>query len=715
MDLINTLAVNLKIPEQQIKNTVELLQNDNTVPFIARYRKEVTGNLDEEQIQKIKSELQRLENLAERRQTVIKSIQEQGKLTDLLLRKIATVNTLTELEDLYLPYKPKKRTRGNIARENGLEPLAMLIIQQKVTNKTLQSLIAPFITEKVPDQASAIAGAMDIIAEIINENATIRQMVREKGLAFGKLISTKLPKVEDKREVYQLYYKFELGIKYLRPHQILAMNRGEKEKILKISVTIPERDWLKAIHSQFAPDRSSLFYEILQEAIDDGAKRLLLPSIERDIRRMLSEGAETHAIQVFARNLHGLLTQPPLADHVVLAIDPGFRTGSKVAVVDSTGKLLDTKTIYPHPPQKKTIEALQTIELLIKEHQVTLIVIGNGTASRETETFIAEITKKNPNVKYLITSEAGASVYSASKIARKEFPDLDVSMRGAVSIARRVQDPLAELVKIDPKSIGVGLYQHDVNQAQLSNILDQTVETVVNAVGVDVNTASAPLLTYVAGIGPALAENITRYREEHGPFRDRTALMDVPGMGPKSFEQSAGFLRIRDGLNPLDSTAIHPESYPIAVRLLEQIPPMNTYEVLGQQTAISQFIDRTDLDILALNLNTGTLTLKDILAELARPGRDPREDIPKPILRKDVLSMEDLTEGMHVKGTIRNVVDFGAFVDIGVKVDGLLHRSKIKPNISLMVGNVIDVTIVSIDQARGRIALEMKETTDDHK
>jgi uncharacterized protein len=458
-----------------------------------------------------------------------------------------------------------------------------------------------------------------------------------------------------------------------------------------------------------------LFYEILTAAIDDGAKRLLLPSIERDIRRILTETAKSHAIQVFARNLFGLLTQPPLVDHVVLAIDPGFRTGSKVAVIDPTGKLLDTKTIYPHPPQKKTNEALQILERLIQEHQVTLIVIGNGTASRETERFITEITKNNATVKYLITSEAGASVYSASKIARQEFPDLDVSMRGAVSIGRRVQDPLAELVKIDPKSIGVGLYQHDVNQALLSNMLDQTVETVVNAVGVDVNTASAPLLTYVAGIGPTLAENILRYREEHGKFRDRTALKDIPGMGPKSFEQSAGFLRIRDGDNSLDSTAIHPESYPIAVQLLEQIAPNNPHEAIGQQTAITKFIETTDLDNLALTLNTGPLTLKDILAELARPGRDPREDIPKPILRKDILSMEDLTEGMTLKGTIRNVVDFGAFVDIGVKVDGLLHRSKIIPGKSLMVGDIVDVIIASIDEARGRIALEMKETTNDNK
>jgi protein Tex len=503
-------------------------------------------------------------------------------------------------------------------------------------------------------------------------------------------------------------------IKYLKHHQILATNRGEKEKILKVKLTLPEHEWLRAIHTQFRPDRRSIFSETLTEAINDSAQRLLLPAIERDVRRILSENAESHAIQVFSKNLHGLLSQPPLADHVILAIDPGFRTGCKVAVVDPTGKLLTTATIYPHPPQNNREEAYLVLKKLIKNHQVTLIVIGNGTASRETEIFIAEITKNDPNLNYLITSEAGASVYSASKLARKEFPDLDVSIRGAVSIARRVQDPLAELVKIDPKSIGVGLYQHDVNQAHLSQALDLVVETVVNAVGVDINTASVSLLTYVAGIGPALAEKIVNFREEHGPFRDRNEIKVVPGMGTKSYEQSAGFLRIRDGINPLDSTAIHPESYITAEKLLKHMKLTFKPGSADQQAQIIRFMENSGLEALAKTLQTGLPTLKDIFNELAMPGRDPREDVPKPILRSDVLTMSDLTPGMVVKGTIRNVVDFGAFIDIGVKVDGLLHRSKMKNGLTITVGDIIDVTIISIDHDRERIALQTKEIGNDN-
>ena len=715
MDLIKKLAEILGLPEGKVKNTVELLQAENTVPFIARYRKEVTGNLDEEQINNIKSELRRLENLIERRQTILDSIESQGKLTEGLKNLILAADTLTALEDLYLPYRPKRRTRGEMAREKGLEPLAQLILQQAVTAKTIQSLVDPFICQVAPDHQSAISGASDIIAEVINENAPIRQLVREKCLSHGKITCQKNPDNEDQRKVYELYYQFSVPIKYLKPHQILAINRGEKEKILKVKLALPEHEWLQAVHTQFQPDRSSLFYEILSEAINDSIHRLLLPSIERDVRRILSENAESHAIQVFSKNLYGLLTQPPLSDHVVLAIDPGFRTGSKVVVVDPTGKLLTTATIYPHPPQNNLNEAYQVLMELIKTHQVTLIVIGNGTASRETEKFIAEITKNDPGLNYLITSEAGASVYSASKLARKEFPDLDVSIRGAVSIARRVQDPLAELVKIDPKSIGVGLYQHDVNQAQLSQALDQVVETVVNAVGVDVNTASAPLLTYVAGIGPTLAEKFVNFREENGAFKDRNGFREVPGMGTKSFEQSAGFLRIRDGINPLDTTSIHPESYATVENLLKQMKLTFSPGSKNQQGEIIRFIENSDLESLAKALQTGLPTLKDILNELGMPGRDPREDVPKPILRSDVLSMSDLTQGLIVKGTIRNVVDFGAFVDIGVKIDGLLHRSRIKNGTTLMVGDIIDVTIVSIDPVRERIALQMKDFENDNK
>lgn len=714
MDLITAMAETLGLPEEKITKTITLLKEGNTVPFIARYRKEKTGNLNEDQIRQIKAEWQRLQNLEDRRQAIMKSINDQGKLTDHLKRQILTANTLTVVEDLYQPYRPKRRTRGMVAKENGLMPLAHLIIQQSVTDKSLKNHTEPFLNEKVPDQDSAIAGACDIIAEMISENAIIRQLVREKGLKYGKLLSDKTSQANDQRQIYALYYQFTSAVKYLKPHQVLAINRGEKEKVLKVTVDIPERNWQTAILGQYTPDSKSVFHDILRSAIQDGATRLLLPSIERDIRRHLTEAAEAHAIDVFANNLKGLLTQPPLVDQVILAIDPGFRSGSKIAVVDPTGKLLDTATIYPHPPHNHTTQAYRVIEKLIKAHNVTLIVIGNGTASRETETFVSEITKTNPAVSYIISSEAGASVYSASKLAHNEFPDIDVSIRGAISIARRVQDPLAELVKIDPQSIGVGLYQHDVNQSQLSISLDQVVETVVNAVGVDVNTASAPLLAYVAGIGPALAEKIIHYREDHGPFKNRLTLKDVPGMGPKSFEQSAGFLRIRDGENALDVTAIHPESYPIAMKVVEQIKSDQKPGSAHWQRAVYSFKERTNLAQLAITLNTGQLTLEDILDELARPGRDPREDLPKPILRKDVLSMGDLTQGMQLKGTIRNVVDFGAFVDIGVKIDGLLHSSKIKRGKNLSVGDIIDVTIISIDCDRERISLEMKENLDDH-
>ena len=571
MDIIHQLVKILGLPVENIENTVSLLQENNTIPFVARYRKEMTGGLDEESIRRIQSEFSRLNNLEERRQTIIKSINSQGKLTDSLLKQIFATTNLTELEDLYLPYRPKKRTRAMVAREKGLESLADLIIAQPVMDKSIQDFVEPYINNDVPDHQSAISGACDIIAERISDNATIRQGVRAKGLIFGTISSERVEETDDKRKTYALYYQFNQRAKFIQPHQTLALNRGEREKILKVSVTIHERDWLPAIKSVYPSNIRSVFYDALNFAISDGAQRLLLPTIERDIRRSLTEFAEEHAIRIFAKNLHGLLMQPPLADHVVLGIDPGFRTGSKVAVVDPTGKLLTTTTIYPHPPQNRAPEASKLLINLIDTYRVTLIVIGNGTASRETETFIAELIKGYPGLHYLITSEAGASVYSASKQARMEFPDLDVNLRGAVSIARRVQDPLAELVKIDPKSIGVGLYQHDVNQTRLSQALDQVVESVVNAVGVEVNTASVALLSYVAGIGPALAERIISYRDEHGPFQDRSALHVVPGMCPKSFEQSSGFLRIRVGVNPLDATAIHPESYVVAEKVLRKI------------------------------------------------------------------------------------------------------------------------------------------------
>lgn len=710
MNLNRTIARKLNLPETKVKNTIELLNSDNTIPFIARYRKEVTGNLDEEQIRCIQEELHRLESLEDRRQTVLHSIQEQGKLTDQLRELLLQADTITAVEDLYQPYRPKRRTRAMIAREKGLAPLAALILQQTLTDEKFDTLISPFISDDVPDIESALTGACDIAAEAISEHAAIRQSVREKGMLYGKIISEKLKDAQDERQIYEIYYQFEASIKHLKPHQILAVNRGEKEKVLRVNILIDEKDWRIAIRSQFPPDRRSPFFEYLNAASEDSAKRLLLPSIERDIRRTITEEAERHAIGVFSRNLRGLLTQPPLLGHVVLALDPGFRTGSKVVVIDPIGKLLDKTTIYPHPPQKKSKAAYEIINKLIKKYGVSLIVIGNGTASRETELFIAEITRKDPALSYLITSEAGASVYSASKLARKEFPDLDVSIRGAVSIGRRVQDPLAELVKIDPKAIGVGLYQHDVNQTELANALDGVVESVVNAVGVDVNTASAALLTHVAGIGASLADKIVSYREEHGPYTSRASLREIPGMGPKSFEQSAGFLRIRDGENPLDATAIHPESYSIAAEVFTLLKLSPTSSSNEKAQAVEALRKNGTLGDLAEKFNTGLPTLEDILDEIAQPGRDPREDLPKPLLRKDILSMDDLKPGMQLKGTIRNVVDFGAFVDIGVKTDGLLHRSRISRGCDLNVGDILDVLIISVDRDRHRIALSMKES-----
>ena len=595
-----------------------------------------------------------------------------------------------------------------IAREQGLEPLAQMILDQVLTTEGMPAIVAPFLSEDVPDLDAALAGARDIVAEVISENASVRQLTREKAWQFGKVKSQKVTDAEDERGTYESYYQFDAPVKFIKPHQVLAINRGENEKVLRAGIEINDDDWWAAIYSAFKFDRRSIFIDSLIDAAADSAKRLLLPAIERDIRRSLTETAEDHAIQLFARNLRALLTQPPLADQVVLAIDPGFRTGSKIVVIDATGKVLETGTIYPHPPQKKKAEARTLIESLVEKHAVTLIVIGNGTASRETEQFVAEITKTRQGLSYLITSEAGASVYSASKLARKEFPDLDVSIRGAVSIGRRVQDPLAELVKIDPKSIGVGLYQHDVDPTKLSNALDQVVESVVNAVGVEVNTASPTLLTHVSGIGPSLAEKLVQHREANGPFHTREDIQNVPGMGPKTYEQAAGFLRIRDGENPLDATAIHPESYPIAAQVLQKIDLADTTNSSQRIKAVEAFMKQAKMNRLAEELNAGILTLEDILEEIARPGRDPREDLPKPILRKDVLSMDDLVPGMQLKGTIRNVVDFGAFVDIGVKTDGLLHRSKMPKNVQVQLGDIIDVTILSIDRDRNRIALDMK-------
>ncbi|MBN8580096.1 MAG: RNA-binding transcriptional accessory protein [Anaerolineae bacterium] len=697
------IATQLHVKPSQVEAVIKLLDEGNTVPFIARYRKEMTSSLDDEQIRIIADELTRLRALDERRTTILASIEEQGKLTDELRSAIESAQTMTKLEDLYAPYKKKRRTRAMVARENGLEPLAELILKQG--SGSPEKLAEKFLNEQVGSIEEALQGARDIVAETISDNANVRSTLREKALKFSTVYSKKIEDAVDEKRVYESYYDFSYRVDRLLPHQILAITRGEKEGVLKVRVEIPERDWLDSIQSEYEQDIISPFADQLEMSIQDCAERLLLPSIERDVRREKGERADNHAIQVFASNLRALLNQAPLANHTVLGIDPGFRTGCKVAVVDSTGKLLDTGTIYPHEPKNDWQGAINTLQDMINRHHVTLITIGNGTASRETEKLVSELTRSKLQTKYLIVNEAGASVYSASALARAEFPNLDVSIRGAVSIARRAQDPLAELVKIDPKSIGVGMYQHDVDQAALNHALDGVVESVVNHVGVDVNTASAALLTHVVGIGPKLAENIVTHRDTNGPFKSRAALKKVSGLGPKAFEQSAGFLRIRDGANPLDETAIHPESYALAEAILARTGLKVDSPLEKRIQAVESLLTTTTVEALATELDCGVPTLKDALEQLARPGRDPRSDTPTPILRSDVLKAEDLVVGMQLKGTIRNVVDFGAFVDIGVKQDGLLHRTQIPQGTVIKVGDILDVEIQKIDMERDRISL----------
>jgi len=708
------IASQLNVKPSQVTAVINLLDEGNTVPFIARYRKEMTGSLDDEQIRIIADELLRLRALDERRVSIIASIEEQGKLTDELRESINAAVTMTALEDLYAPYKKKRRTRAMVAREKGLEPLAELILKQS-TSGSPEKLAEKFLNEQVANIEEALQGARDIVAEMISENANVRAATREKALKFSTVYSVKVADAADEKRVYESYYDFSMRVDRLQPHQILALTRGEKEGILRVRVDVPERDWLNAVQSEFEQDIISPFAEQLELAIRDSAERLLLPAIERDVRREKGEVADNHAIQVFATNLRALLGQAPLANQVVLGIDPGFRTGCKVAVVDVTGKLLDTGTIYPHEPKNDWKGAINTLQDMINRHHVTLITIGNGTASRETEKLVAEIVGARRDAplptKYLIVNEAGASVYSASSLARAEFPDLDVTIRGAVSIARRAQDPLAELVKIDSKSIGVGMYQHDVDQTALTHALDGVVESVVNSVGVDVNTASSVLLTHVAGIGPKLANNIVTHRDANGPFKSRTALKKVAGLGPKAFEQAAGFMRIRNGANPLDESAIHPESYAIAESILARAALTVDSSIPDRIAALESLTAKISHEELAKELNCGVPTLKDILEQLVRPGRDPRSDTPAPILRSDVLKAEDLLTGMQLKGTVRNVVDFGAFVDIGVKQDGLLHKSQIPNGTVLKVGDIVDVEIQKIEAERGRIGLGWVKTS----
>lgn len=705
MNYAEYISTRIHAAPKQVAATINLLDEGNTLPFIARYRKEMTGGLDEEQIREISEQIVSLRALDERRETILASIEEQGKLTPELRAQIAAAETRTALEDLYQPYRPKRRTRAGIAREKGLQGLAELILKQPEGRNSLDDLARPFLNEQVQSSEDAWAGARDIVAEIISDTPEVRQRTRETALRKGMIETSRVEKSEDARAVFELYYDFNIRVDLARPHQVLAINRGEEEKILRVRIAVQEQDWRAAIALRYRVNPRSLLANQLAEAIQDAADRLLLPAIERDVRSDLTEKAETHAIEVFAANLRALLNQPPLTGHVVMGIDPGFRTGCKVAVVDVTGKVLETATIYPHEPHNKVTQALSILSNLVEKYGVSLISIGNGTASRETEQLAARLIDSLPQVRYLITNEAGASVYSASPLARAEMPDLDVSLRGAVSIARRVQDPLAELVKIDPKSIGVGMYQHDVDQGELAKELRGVVESVVNQVGVDVNTASPALLTYVAGIGPKLAENIVQQRDKAGAFNGRAALKKVSGLGPKAFEQSAGFLRVRGGIEPLDASAIHPESYAVAEALLGKAQIGLEAPPAKKKAALDALVKSLPLEKLAKELDSGVPTLKDIMEQLVRPGRDPRQDLPAPILRSDVLSMEDLQPGMRLKGTVRNVVDFGVFVDIGVKQDGLLHRSQLPRGAALKVGDLLMVEILKVEAERGRISL----------
>ncbi|MBP7787194.1 MAG: RNA-binding transcriptional accessory protein [Longilinea sp.] len=700
-----SIASMLGVQTGQISAVIDLLDEGSTIPFIARYRKEKTGSLDEEQLRQAQEAIERLRTLDERRDAILASIEEQGKLTEDLRAQLEAAEMLSTLEDLYQPYRPKRRTRAMIARERGLEGLAEMILKQPRDGTTPEEAARDYLTDEVPSVEDALAGARDIVAETISDHAEVRGQTRLKALQFGVLTAEKIPDSDDPRAVYEVYYAFESRVDRLRPHQVLAMDRGETEKILRVKISVPERDWQIAVLAYFRSDTRSPFHPQFILAMQDSADRLLLPAIERDVRRQLTETAQSHAIRVFASNLKALLLQPPLAGQVVLGIDPGFRTGCKVAVVDPQGKLLDTGTIYPHEPQNRLEESLKVLAALVEKYHVTLITIGNGTASRETEALAARLIRSLPHVRYLIVNEAGASVYSASPLARAELPGLDVSLRGAVSIARRAQDPMAELVKIDPKSIGVGMYQHDVDQTQLGKALESVVEEVVNRVGVDLNSASPALLTHISGIGPKLAERIVAYRDEHGVFRKREDLRKVSGLGPKSFEQCAGFLRIRNGDQPLDASAIHPESYPVAARVMDLAGFDFMASMDERQKQITELLSAGSMAELADMVGCGVPTLQDILEQLARPGRDPRSDLPLPILRSDVLKMEDLVVGLQMKGTIRNVVDFGAFVDIGVKQDGLLHRTQIPAGTVLQPGDIIQVEILKVEIDRGRISL----------
>ena len=712
MDITAKIADELGIKRHQAEAAIKLIDEGNTIPFIARYRKEATGALNDEILRNLYDRLNYLRNLEERKETVLASIEEQGKLTDELRSQILAAETMVLVEDLYRPYKPKRRTRATIAKEKGLEPLAGIITLQML-NTPLAAEAEKFLdAEKgVETVEDAIAGAKDIIAESISDEADYRSHIRELTVKKGRIVS--IAKDPEAESVYEMYYDFDEPVAKLAGHRILALNRGENEKFLTVKIEAPVEDILRYLEKQVIRKDNSETSAVLKEVVEDAYDRLIAPAIEREIRSDLTERAEDGAIKVFGKNLEQLLMQPPIAGQVVLGWDPAFRTGCKIAVVDPTGKVLDTTVIYPTAPQNKVEEAKAVLKKLITKYHVTLISLGNGTASRESEQVIVELLKELPvKVQYIIVNEAGASVYSASKLATEEFPNFDVGQRSATSMARRLQDPLAELVKIDPKSIGVGQYQHDMNQKKLSEALGGVVEDCVNKVGVDLNTASASLLEYISGISKTIAKNIVAYREENGRFETRAQLLKVAKLGPKAYEQCAGFLRILDGKNPLDATGVHPESYEAAKQLLERLG-YTTEDVKNRNLdGISKKIH--DYKKLSEELKVGDITLQDIVKELEKPARDPREDMPGPILRSDVLEMKDLKPGMILKGTVRNVIDFGAFVDIGVHQDGLVHISQMSdkfikhPLEAVRVGDIVEVQVLSVDLAKKRISLTMK-------
>ena len=720
MDIITKLTQEFSLQKWQVENTVKLIDEDNTIPFIARYRKEQTGSMDDQQLRELSERLIYLRNLEERKAAVIVSLTEHGHITDELAASVAAAATLQEVEDIYRPYKPKRRTRATMAIEKGLQPLADIIWEQDLT-VDLETVATPFVDPEkgVETVADALQGAMDILAEKISDDPTCRTLVRQLTYDDGIIVSEISKKTKENPEdpaaaVYEMYFEFSEPIKKVAGHRTLAINRGEKEGFLKVDIAAPEEKILDQLHRLFIK-RNDFTQPLMEETLADSYKRLTAPAVEREMRNLLTEQAEEGAIKVFGQNLRQLLMQAPIKENIVLAIDPGFRTGCKLAVVDETGKVLETGVVYC-TTNKDTTPSKKVLAQMIDRHKVTVIAIGNGTASRETEVVVAELLKETgagTKVQYVIVNEAGASVYSASKLGAEEFPDFDVALRSAVSIGRRLQDPLAELVKIDPKSIGIGQYQHDMNQKNLSETLSGVVESCVNSVGVDLNTASPSLLSYVAGINPAVAKNILSYREENGKFTSRKQLLKVAKLGPKAFEQCAGFLRVPGAKNPLDNTGVHPESYAIADAYLQYTPPAAA-KVTKSLKDLSA-TPKVDYDTMAKDLGVGVPTLKDIIKELEKPGRDPRDELPPVLLRSDVLDMEDLVEGMVLTGTVRNVIDFGAFVDIGVHQDGLVHISQIAkrrinhPLDAVQLGDVVKVKVLSVDLKKKRIALSIKD------